>query len=66
MFPVWIYEQLYGICDTAKRKGKTGVLVLKAPGMRDADAVVVLKWGDWVDLYGNPRSIDTGGTGSGN
>lgn len=64
MLPSWLFEWLYGICDTAARKRKTGVLILKAPGMRDADAVVVLKWGDFVDLHGSIRGSDSGGAGS--
>ncbi len=30
----------------------TGVVVWKAPGDRDEDAVVVLRFRDWVDLHG--------------
>lgn len=52
MLPVWLWRWLTGICATAERKDKIGVLVLKVPGMRDADAIVMLKWRDWVALHG--------------
>ena len=35
--------------------GKAGVLVLKHPGQKDTDALVVLSWADWVDLHGVPE-----------
>lgn len=56
MLPGWMFEWLYGICDTAARKSKTGVLVLKAPGMRDSEALVCMKWGDFVALHGSPHA----------
>lgn len=52
MLPTWLFLWLDGICGTAKRANKVGVLVLKVPRMKDADALVILKWSDWVDLHG--------------
>jgi hypothetical protein len=52
MLPSWLWEWLTGICATAERSNKVGVLVLKVPRMRDADAIVLLKWKDWVALHG--------------
>lgn len=52
MLPAWLFAWLDGICGTAKRSDKIGVLVLKLPRMKDTDALVVLKWGDWVALHG--------------
>ena len=52
MLPGWLWEWLTGIVVTAERKQKIGVLVLKVPRMRDQDALVVLKWRDWVALHG--------------
>jgi hypothetical protein len=37
---------------SAARSGKVGVLVVKKPRQQDADALVVLRWQDWVDLHG--------------
>lgn len=49
--PAWIFAWLDGICGAAG--DKTGVLVLKRPRMKDADALVVLRWRDWVALHGD-------------
>jgi hypothetical protein len=48
--PTWIFVWLGGICTSADRRGKIGVLVVKRPRMRDEDAVVLLRWADWVAL----------------
>lgn len=53
--PVWVRQWLDGIQGTASARGKTGILVLKRPGERDEDAVVVLSWRDWVELHGTPN-----------
>lgn len=51
--PGWLFTWLAGIVATAGRNHKIGVLVLKRPQMDDADAVVLLRWRDWVDLHGS-------------
>ena len=38
----------------AERAGKVGVLVLKRPRMLDEEAVVIVRWKDWVALHGEP------------
>ena len=43
---------------TAAKQGKAGVLVLKQPGQRDTDALVILSWKDWTALHGVPASHD--------
>jgi hypothetical protein len=53
--PDWLFEWLGGIVGTAERQQKIGVLVLKTPGMEDRDAIVMLRWSDWVDLHGAAR-----------
>lgn len=53
MLPTWLFTWLDGITSTARRADKIGVLVLKLPRMRDAEALVVLRWGDWVALHGS-------------
>jgi hypothetical protein len=50
--PAWIFTWLGGITTTACRTGKIGVLVVKRPRMRDEDAIVLLRWADWVALGG--------------
>lgn len=49
--PAWIFDWLSGICGSA-RPEQVGILVLKTPRMKDADALVVLRWKDWVSLHG--------------
>jgi len=56
MLPSWLWEWLTGICATADRANKIGVLVLKVPRMRDDDALVILKWRDWVALHGEQKT----------
>jgi len=31
---------------------------VKAPGMDDGDAIVMLRWRDWVDLHGREKFED--------
>jgi hypothetical protein len=50
--PGWLWTWLSGIQATGQRTGKAGVLVLKQPGQRDTDAIVILSWKDWQDLHG--------------
>jgi hypothetical protein len=50
--PAWLFSWLGGIVGVAKRDGKIGVLVLKRPGQFDTDALVIVRWGDWVSLHG--------------
>jgi hypothetical protein len=54
--PDWLFRWLGGITETAGRSGKVGILVLKKPRQKDADALVVLRWADWVDLHGPTRT----------
>jgi hypothetical protein len=54
--PGWLWGWLSGIQSNAKPKGKAGVLVLKRPGQRDADAIAILSWADWVSLHGDRES----------
>lgn len=53
--PSWLWGWLSGIQGNAKPKGKAGVLVLHQPGQSRAQSLVVLSWGDWVDLVGQPE-----------
>lgn len=55
MLPAWCWEWLGGIVAVAEREAKIGVLVVKTPRMRDDDALVILRWSDWVALHGSDR-----------
>jgi len=50
--PAWIWEWLDGIRGTAIPQGKIGILILKKPRQRDTEGLVVLSYGDFVDLVG--------------
>lgn len=50
--PAWLWTWLAGIQGDAKPAGKVGVLVLRKPRQDDADALVVMSYGDFVDLHG--------------
>lgn len=52
--PGWLFTWLSGICWNAGPKGKIGVLVLNRPRRRRQDALVIVTWGDWVALHGQP------------
>ena len=50
--PSYLREWLRGIVAAGERSGSTGVVVWKAPGALDDDAVVVLRLRDWQDWHG--------------
>jgi hypothetical protein len=52
VFPDYLWTWLDGIVGRAATSGKVGVLVIKKPHQRDSDALVVVRWRDWVDLHG--------------
>ena len=41
----------------AQRQGKTGVLIVKEPGKHDENALVILRYSDWLELHGTPKSM---------
>ena len=51
-FPDWIFKWLHGICG--RRDNRIGVLVLNRPHRPRRDALVILRWSDWVALHGTP------------
>lgn len=53
-FPVWLFAWLAGIVATASVTGRVGVLVLNRPHSPRRDALVCLRWSDWVALHGTP------------
>jgi hypothetical protein len=50
--PSWLGGWLIDICQTARPKGKIGVLILGRPGQRDRDAIVCLRLSDFIALHG--------------
>jgi hypothetical protein len=55
MLPAWLFAWLGGIVAAAGPR-RTGVLVLRRPRMPRADALVCVRWADWVDLVGTPSA----------
>lgn len=53
--PAWLFDWLGGIVRTATEHQKVGILILRKPRMDDADALVVIRYRDWVDLHGVSR-----------
>ena len=52
VLPAWLWAWMGGIVQTARTTGRTGVLVLKRPGQRTDDALVVMTMKDWVKHLG--------------
>ena len=55
--PAWLFDWLGGICASAQTTNRIGVLVLRTPRMKDADALVVVRYQDWISLIGDAGSI---------
>ena len=51
--PKCIREWSDGIHATAQRDNKVGVLIVKEPGKHDDNALVIVRYADWVDLHGS-------------
>jgi hypothetical protein len=55
--PTWLWEWLGGIRHDAivnnPAPGKIGVLILKKPRQKDTEALVVMSYGDFIDLHGS-------------
>jgi hypothetical protein len=52
--PAWLFDWLGGICSTTP-EGKVGILILRKPRQEDNDALVVLRYRDWIQLHGTPK-----------
>lgn len=59
--PKCIREWSDGIHAAAKRDGKVGVLIVKEPGLRDENALVIVRYRDWIDLHGSPADAQREG-----
>jgi len=57
--PAWLWGWLGGIVATAKPAGKVGILILKKPRQSDTEGLVVMTYGDFVDLHGVPVVISS-------
>jgi hypothetical protein len=53
--PQWLFTWLTGIVESAEQTKRIGVLVLKRPRERDDDALVVMRWLDWVQISRRKR-----------
>lgn len=56
--PAWIFDWLDGICSSAKRTNRIGVLILNRPRSPRRNALVVLRWADWIALHGDLKVGD--------
>lgn len=56
--PVWLWGWLSGIRSDAGPAGKVGILILKKPRQRDCEGLVVMAYGDFVDLHGKVRDVE--------
>jgi hypothetical protein len=50
--PTWLFRWLEGIVGNCVGTSHTGVLVLNRPRRPRRDALVVLRWSDWVAEHG--------------
>ena len=58
--PRYLTKWLDGITATAAQSGSTGVVVWRAPGTLNGDALVILKLTDWADWHGD-QAVKTKG-----
>ncbi len=56
--PTWLWGWLSGIQGDAKPHGKVGILILKKPRQKDTEGLVVMSYGDFVDLHGTVTSVE--------
>lgn len=56
--PAWLWAWLSGIRTDAHESGKVGVLILKKPRQADVDGLVVMSYGDFVDLHGKIETVE--------
>jgi hypothetical protein len=54
--PDWLFDWLGGIVADAKPAGKVGILLLRLPRQKDADALVVMRYSDFLELHGKPET----------
>ena len=59
-FPAYLDEWLRGIVASGGRHGRVGVVVWKPKGVRDENAVVVMRFKDFRDLHGGAHGNASG------
>lgn len=52
-FPSWLWTWLRGIVNKCEPDGQIGVLVLNRPHHDRKEALVVVRWEDWVQIHGD-------------
>ncbi len=50
--PSYLSDWLRGIGNWAARKGKIGIVVWRGNRQLKRDAIVMMRWSDWVELHG--------------
>jgi hypothetical protein len=58
--PKTIRDWSDSIHRAAQRQQKTGVLIVKEPGKHDDNALVIVRYRDWVELHGTPKEPEEG------
>ncbi len=53
--PKCIREWSDSIHRAATKAEKVGILIVKEPGKHDDNALVIVRYRDWVDLHGTPK-----------
>jgi hypothetical protein len=48
---------------SAQKTGKCGVLIVKEPGKHDDNALVIVRYKDWIDLHGTVPDSEKVGVG---
>lgn len=61
--PKCVREWSDQICATAARDGTIGVVIMKEPKMHDNNALVIVRYRDWVALHGTPGERSDGEKG---
>lgn len=56
--PDWLFDWLGGIVASARTQQKIGILILRQPRMRDTEAVVILRYQDWLDIVGAAGKVE--------
>jgi len=56
--PQWLWDWLSGIRNDAQPSGRVGILVLLKPRQKRRDGLVVMSYGDFVDLHGTLKDCD--------
>lgn len=60
LFPGYVAEWLDRVCGKAASRvpGKIGVVVMQRPRQPDTEALVIVRWSDWLALHGNRPQFD--------